>query len=109
MMIRAAENDLRRYSMSLSPCTVLHKVIYIMIGGGEKAMTQTPEYTRRAINNYRDKFDFIHVRFPKGTRERLEGKGNINDYIVKCVLDSLENCPKTRMESTHEGETRWSQ
>lgn len=54
-------------------------------------MGKTPEYTKKAINNYRDKFDFIQIRFPKGTKERLQSAdvGNINDYVVKCVLDKL--------------------
>lgn len=53
-------------------------------------MGKTPEYTKKAVNNYRDKFDFIQVRFPKGTRERLSDKGNINDYICSLVLADLE-------------------
>ena len=52
-------------------------------------MGKTPEYTKKAVNNYRDKFDFIQVRFPKGTRERLERKGNINNYICSLVLCDL--------------------
>ena len=53
-------------------------------------MGKTPEYTKKAINNYREKFDFIQVRFPKGTKGRLKDVGNINNYIVKCVLDALD-------------------
>lgn len=58
-------------------------------------MGKTPEYTKKAINNYRDKFDFIQIRFPKGTRQRLEVAeiGNINDYVVDCVLKSLGDIP----------------
>lgn len=58
-------------------------------------MGKTPEYTKKAINNYRDKFDFIQIRFPKGTRQRLEADeiGNINDYVVDCVLKSLGDIP----------------
>lgn len=58
-------------------------------------MGKTPEYTKKAINNYRDKFDFIQIRFPKGTRQRLEAAeiGNINDYVVDCVLKSLGDIP----------------
>lgn len=58
-------------------------------------MGKTPEYTKKAINNYRDKFDFIQIRFPKGTRQRLEATeiGNINDYVVDCVLKSLGDIP----------------
>lgn len=58
-------------------------------------MGKTPEYTKKAINNYRDKFDFIQIRFPKGTRQRLDAAeiGNINDYVVDCVLKSLGDIP----------------
>lgn len=54
-------------------------------------MGKTPEYTKKAINNYRDKFDFIQIRFPKGTKDRLKSAdvGNINDFVVNCVLDRL--------------------
>lgn len=64
-------------------------------------MSKTPEYTKKAINNYREKFDFIQVRFPKGTKEKLKGVGNINNYIVKCVLDALDASqdPKTAEKS----------
>lgn len=54
-------------------------------------MAETPSYTRNAVKKYRSKFDIIQVRFPKGTREKMANITNINDYIVKCVLDSLEN------------------
>lgn len=69
-------------------------------------MGKTPEYTKKAVNNYRDKFDFIQVRFPKGTRERLADKGNINDYISGLVLADLveeakkEDPKKTSGENT---------
>ena len=59
-------------------------------------MGKTPEYTKKAINNYREKFDFIQVRFPKGTKERLKDVGNINNYIVKCVLDALDDSYETK-------------
>ena len=53
-------------------------------------MGKTQKKKKKAINNYREKFDFIQVRFPKGTKERLKEVGNINNYIVKCVLDALD-------------------
>lgn len=59
-------------------------------------MGKTPEYTKKAINNYREKFDFIQVRFPKGTKEKLKDIGNINNYIVKCVLDALDDSYETK-------------
>ncbi len=63
-------------------------------------MGKTPEYTKKAINNYRDKFDFIQIRFPKGTRQRLEAAEieNINDYVVDCVLKSLGEIPAESAE-----------
>lgn len=64
-------------------------------------MGKTPEYTKKAVNNYRDKFDFIQVRFPKGTRERLADKGNINDYICRLVLSDLgEEAAKEEPQKT---------
>lgn len=65
-------------------------------------MGKTPEYTKKAINNYRDKFDFIQIRFPKGTKERLQSAdvGNINDYVVKCVLDKLNGEESTKVADT---------
>lgn len=64
-------------------------------------MAKTPEYTKRAVNNYREKFDFIQVRFPKGTKERLDAfkndTWNVNDYINKLVLEDLE-----RLEAAQE-------
>lgn len=65
-------------------------------------MGKTPEYTKKAINNYRDKFDFIQIRFPKGTKERLQSAdvGNINDYVVKCVLDKLNGKESTETQET---------
>lgn len=70
----------------------IYKLLYIKRNNSEMEvlkMGKTPEYTKKAVNNYRDKFDFIQVRFPKGTRERLEGKGNVNDYICGLVLSNL--------------------
>ena len=54
-------------------------------------MAKTPEYTRRAVENYRNKFDLIQVRLPKGTRERIANAGEVpNDYITALVLADLE-------------------
>lgn len=54
-------------------------------------MGKTPEYTKKAVKNYRDKFDFIQIKFDKNLniRQKLEGKGNINDYICGLVLADL--------------------
>jgi len=55
----------------------------------------TPEYTKRAIRNYNNKFDRVPVNLPKGTKERIKeltGKScNIflNEVAMK-ELDRLE-------------------
>ena len=57
-------------------------------------MTNTPDYTRKAVDNYRKKFDMMQLRLPKGTKDRIEKHfGNVHGFIVSCVmkeLDSLE-------------------
>ena len=56
-------------------------------------MAKTPEYVKRATANYQAKYDLIQVRFPKGTRERIQEKATgttINDYIVGLVVADLE-------------------
>lgn len=53
----------------------------------------TPNYTKKAVANYRNKFDIQQLRLPKGTKEQITAKyGNIsvNDYIVGLVLADLE-------------------
>lgn len=52
----------------------------------------TPEYTKRAIQNYNNKFDRIAVNLPKGSKERIKeltGK-SCNAYISELVLADLE-------------------
>lgn len=55
-------------------------------------MTPTPEYTKRAVNNYRNKFDVIQLRMPKGTRERIEAKTSetLNIYVNRLIVEDLE-------------------
>jgi hypothetical protein len=59
-------------------------------------MAKTPEYTKKAIQNYNNKFDRIAVNLPKGTKNRIKvltGK-SCNAYVSELVvkdLDSLEN------------------
>nr|DAH31240.1 MAG TPA: hypothetical protein [Bacteriophage sp.] len=58
-------------------------------------MAITADYTRKAINNYRSKFDLVQIRLPKGTKDRAtESDININDIAVSAVLaylDALES------------------
>lgn len=55
-------------------------------------MAKTAEYTRRAVDNYRSKFDTAQIRLPKGTRERAKAANvNINDIAVSAVLAYLDD------------------
>lgn len=53
-------------------------------------MSKTPDYTKKAVANYREKFDILQLRLPKGTKEKLKNKGNINEYICALILKDLE-------------------
>lgn len=54
-------------------------------------MARTADYTRKAINNYRSKFDLVQIRLPKGTKDRAaELDININDIAVSAVLSYLD-------------------
>ena len=55
-------------------------------------MAKTPEYTKKAVDNYRAKYDFIQTRYPKGTIDRLKAAGitSNNDYISGLVLADLD-------------------
>jgi predicted DNA-binding protein len=56
-------------------------------------MSKTPDYTRKAINNYKEKFDIMQLRLPKGTRDRIKAltKESHNDFIVKAVIEKIES------------------
>lgn len=56
------------------------------------------EAQKRATTKYeKENYDKVLVRFPKGTKERIQNAGaeSVNGYIVKCVLNSLET-PQTQ-------------
>lgn len=57
-------------------------------------MKDTPEYTKKAVKSYREKFDVMQLRLPKGTKEEIEkiadGK-SVHDFIVDCVLNAINN------------------
>lgn len=57
---------------------------------------KTPDYTRRAINNYNSKFDRITVNFPKGTKERIKTTTgeSAGGFAIKCVLAELDRIEK---------------
>lgn len=66
-------------------------------------MASTPEYTRKAVDNYRKKFDVMQLRLPKGTKEIIDnkvGKTNAHNFVVECVLNALETSQETQEEPT---------
>lgn len=68
-------------------------------------MASTPEYTRKAVDNYRKKFDVMQLRLPKGTKEIIDskvGKTNAHNFIVECVLNALETSQETQEEHASE-------
>lgn len=53
---------------------------------------------KRATAKYeKENYDKILVRFPKGTKERIQSIGaeSVNRYIIQCVLNSLETRKET--------------
>lgn len=67
-------------------------------------MSKTPEYTKRAINNYNNRFDRIAVNLPKGTKDRIKeltGK-SCNAYISELVIADLERMSAAVIEDLPE-------
>ena len=46
---------------------------------------------KKAVDNYRNKFDFVQIRLPKGMKEELKSKGSINDYILNLIKADIDN------------------
>lgn len=68
-------------------------------------MAITADYTRKAINNYRSKFDLVQIRLPKGTKDRAaEADININDIAVSAVLAYLDALDSNTENLQHEPE-----
>ena len=64
-------------------------------------MANTPEYTRKAVDNYRKKFDIMQLRLPKGTRDRIEKQADkAHDFVVDCVLAELERLEEQEAQQT---------
>ena len=54
-------------------------------------MGKTPEYTKRAIDNYKSKFDLVQIRLPKGTKEKiLESHESVNKYVNQLIEKDLQ-------------------
>lgn len=56
----------------------------------------TPEYTKKAIQKYNDKFDRVAVNLPKGTKEKIKQLTGMscNKYISGLVLRDLQKLEK---------------
>lgn len=68
-------------------------------------MARTADYTRKAINNYRSKFDLVQIRLPKGTKDRAaESDININDIAVSAVLAYLDDLERQEENLQQESE-----
>ena len=68
-------------------------------------MANTPEYTRKAVDNYRKKFDIMQLRLPKGTRDRIEKQADkAHDFVVDCVLAELERLEAQEAQQTGQEE-----
>lgn len=64
-------------------------------------MAKTPDYILKATKTYRDKHDIIQVRFPKGTREKIDKVAdNVNSYIVSAVEEKLNGKQQTPLQRT---------
>ena len=76
-------------------------------------MAKTPEYTKKAVSNYRSKHDLAQIRSPKGTRDSGDKNNiSINDIAVSAVLaylDALErktdNLPQETEKTTEKANT----
>lgn len=63
-------------------------------------MSKIPEYTRKAINKYNDKFDRIAVNLPKGTKDRIKELTGLscNKFISELTIKELDRIEKERAE-----------
>lgn len=61
-------------------------------------MSKIPEYTRKAINKYNDKFDRIAVNLPKGTKQRIKNLTGMscNKFLSELALIELDRLERTQ-------------
>ena len=58
-----------------------------------KAMSETKDYTRRAVRNYQNKFDYVNVRFSAGTKERIQAAAqgrSMSEFISDIIYQQLD-------------------
>lgn len=62
----------------------------------------TPDYIKRAQNNYNAKFDLVQLKLPKHTKERikaiLDDSMSISGYCVQCVLNTVEAAERVKSQ-----------
>ena len=53
---------------------------------------KTPEYTRRAQENYLKKFDHVTINLPLGTKDKIKALSgeSVNAFINRLVLAEIE-------------------
>lgn len=54
-------------------------------------MAKTKSYTKKAVDNYRSKHDFLNLTLPMGTKERIKDLGYKTADISKMVLRWLDS------------------
>lgn len=59
-------------------------------------MKKTKDYTRKAIEKYKNKFDIIGgLTCPPGTKDRIKATGkSINEFCTGAILKELEQTEK---------------
>lgn len=57
-------------------------------------MAKTAAYTKKAIDDYRKKHDFINLTVDKGLKERLAAVGIKNSDIINLIMLELEKREK---------------
>lgn len=53
-------------------------------------MAKTASYTKKAIDDYRKKHDFLNLTLEKGVKDRLAIVGLKNSDIIQLILKELE-------------------
>jgi hypothetical protein len=59
-----------------------------------KREMKTPEYTRRAIAKYNERFDIFSVKLPAGTKERMLKIGFTPSDRVAAIMAAIEKREK---------------
>ena len=63
------------------------------------AKNKTPEYTKKAIKKYNEKFDRVAVNLPKGTKDKIKELTGIscNKFISELVIRKLQEMEKEKI------------